>query len=105
MNILLSLTITLAPLVFGLVAWGLSGSCAIFWRVLSQKKRAFFPTLSWVFCAIALWFPLQAIHRWVENEDTAAILDCTGAYFLCAGILLIGNLLLTALGWLRSVTK
>ena len=99
MKTLLSLTVTLAPLVFGLVAWGLAAT-----RLFARKKRGWFLSASWCCCACALWFPLQAIHRWASMGDVSAILDCLGTYFLCATVLLAGNLLLTGLCMLRKPT-
>lgn len=100
MKTLLSLTIVLAPLAFGLAAWTL----AMIWG-FSRKRSSLYLTLSWCACAVALWFPLQAIRRWVENGNTAAILDCTGAYFLCATVLLAVNLFLTVFGMLCKKQK
>ena len=81
--------ITLFPLLLGLAAWTLG-----LIRIWSQQHRALLGSLSWCCCACSLWFPLHAIWRWAENEDIAAILDCTHAYLLCATVLLIGNALL-----------
>ena len=95
MNTLLSLCITLLPLILGLVAWGFSLAA-----VFGKKKSRLIP--SWLCCACTLWFPLQAICRWVENGDIAAVLDCAGAYFHCASVLLAVNLLLSGLYLLRK---
>lgn len=97
MNTLLSLMITLLPLVLGLAAWVLGGIYAF-----AGNRKMWLSVLSWILCAGALWCPIQAIARWVEHEDIAAVLDCTHAYFLCATALLAGNLLLTAIGLLRK---
>lgn len=95
MDTILSLSITLAPLFFGLAAWAMAAV-----GLFSRKKWCI--PASWCCCGCSLWFPLQAIYRWVQNEDTAAILDCAGAYFLCATVLLAGNLLLSSLCLLRK---
>lgn len=94
MDTILSASITLAPLALGLAAWALAAA-GLFCR------KTGYIVASWILCGCSLWFPLQAIHRWVENGDTAAILDCTGAYFLCATVLLAVNLLLTGIGLIR----
>lgn len=87
--------ITLAPLFLGLAAWIVNTLCVC-------KRRSDFAVLSWCLCACALWFPLFAWDRWAQAEDVAALLDCAHAYCLCAGVLLVGNLLLSGIGWLRK---
>ena len=95
-----SVFITLAPLVLGLTAWGLS-----LFNALSRKQHRWIPTVSWFLCACALWFPLQAWNRWAQAKDVAALLDCAHAYALCAGVLLLGNLLLSVPTWIRFCKK
>ena len=97
MTMLLSLTITLMPLLLGLAAWILAATA-----LFSHKGRPWLLPVSWGCCACALWFPLQAIHRWANIGDVSAILDCVGAYFLCATTLLAVNLLLSGLALLRK---
>lgn len=82
----MGLLITLAPLVLGLAAWVLAG-------VRIFKKGPFLAP-SWCACAFSLFFPLLTIDQWAQKGDTAAILDCVHAYALCAGALLLVNLLL-----------
>lgn len=96
----MSIIVTLAPLMLGLTAWTLN-----LLYTIRRKRHSPLCMLSWCLCACALWFPLLSWDRWAQNEDVAALLDCAHAYCLCAGILLIGNLHLTALGWLRSARK
>ena len=91
--------ITLAPLILGLVAWSVNIYACIL------RKKQLLPTLSWVLCACALWFPIFNWDRWAAGEDMAALLDCAHAYALCATILLVINLLLTGIVWLRSSKK
>ena len=87
--------ITFAPLILGLAAWILS-----IIRICSRRKNL--TVLSWCLCACALWFPLYAWDRWAQAEDVAAMLDCAHAYCLCAGILLVGNLLLSVISRIRK---
>ena len=86
---------TLAPLILGLAAWTLNVLC-----VCSRRKG--FCTLSCCLCACALWFPLYTWNRRAGAEDVAAMLDCAHAYALCAGVLILVNLLLTGIGLLRK---
>lgn len=95
---MISLFVTLLPLVLGLVAWILSITYCI-------TKKSNLLILSWVFCACALWCPIQVISGWAEKEDIASILDCSHAYFLCATVLLVGNLLLTGISLFRKRGK
>lgn len=97
---MLSFINTLLPLILGLAAWIIN---VIF--IFSQKRHSILCTISWCLCACALWFPLLSWDRWAQNEDVAALLDCAHAYCLCGRSLLLGNLLLTVLGWLRSTRK
>lgn len=97
MNTLFSLVITLLPLILGLAAWVL-GTIHAF----SKGRKAWISLLSWIFCACALWCPIQVIAKWAEQGDVSAILDCSHAYFLCATVLLTVNLLLTAFGFVRQ---
>lgn len=97
MNTLFSLVITLLPLMLGLAAWTFG---AIY--VFSKNRKAWQQALSWIFCGCALWCPIQVIAKWAAQDDVAAILDCSHAYFLCATVLLTGNLLLTAFGFVRQ---
>ena len=92
---MISLFVTLLPLVLGLVAWILS-------IIYCITKKSNLLILSWVFCACALWCPIQVLARWAANGDVAAILDCSHAYLLCATVLLIGNLLLAGMGIIRK---
>lgn len=97
MNTLLSLIVTLLPLALGLLSWLLGGIYAF-----SKNRKDWQQLLSWILCACALWCPIQVLARWAANNDIAAILDCSHAYFLCATVLLIGNLLLAGMGIIRK---
>ena len=90
---------TLAPLILGLAAWSINIYACI-WR-----KKQYLPMLSWALCACALWFPIFSWDRWAAGEAVSALLDCAHAYVLCATILLVVNLLLTGIVWLRSAKK
>ena len=87
---------TLLPLLLGLVAWSLNIYACIL------RKKQYFPTLSWLLCACALWFPIHSWARWAAGEDVAALLDCARAYSLCATVLVAINLLLTGILFLRT---
>ena len=86
---------TLAPLILGLAAWGV--------QIISLcARRSGLCAAGWCLCACALWFPIHSWDRWAQGEDVAALLDCAHAYALCAGVLILGNLLLSALHLLRQ---
>lgn len=87
----MQLIIVLVPLVLGLIGWGLA-TAGIF-----SKRKFVLCGLSWFLCACALWFPLYTIRHWVQIGDVSAILDCVGAYTVCAGVLLAGNGILNLL--------
>lgn len=87
--------ITLAPLILGLAAWAVN-------TISLCTHRKNFGSVSWCLCACALWFPLNAWDRWAQGEDVAALLDCAHAYALCAGVLILGNLLISAIRLLRK---
>lgn len=87
--------ITLAPLILGLAAWTVN----IISLCTRHKNLG---SVSWCLCACALWFPLNAWDRWAQGEDVAALLDCAHAYALCAGVLILGNLLFSAIKLLRK---
>ena len=93
---MLSLAITLMPLLLGVAAWILSAA-----NLFSRQPHRWIPSVSWFSCASALWFPLCSWNLWAQNEDVSALLDCGHAYALCASILLLGNLFLTGLAHLR----
>lgn len=97
MNTLLSLIVTLLPLVLGLASWAFGVIYAF-----SKNRKVWQQILSWILCACALWCPIQVLARWAANGDVAAILDCSHAYLLCATVLLIGNLLLAGMGIIRK---
>lgn len=85
--------ITLAPLILGLAAWAVN-----IISLCTHRKNL--GAVSWCLCACALWFPLNAWDRWAQGEDVAALLDCAHAYALCAGVLILGNLLISGLALL-----
>lgn len=88
--------ITLAPLILGFIAWGFNVCACI------MRKKQVLSTLSWLFCACALWFPIFNWDRWAAGEDVAALLDCAHAYSLCATVLLVGNFILTVISFLKN---
>lgn len=89
----------LVPLLLGLLAWGL-GFAGIFQKQL--RHRYFHAVLSFACCCGSLYCCLQTIYHWVKIEDVSAILDCTGAFRLCAGVLIGGTLLLNTLSFIRQ---
>lgn len=90
---------TLVPLLLGLAAWTLAVA-GIF-----SKRYPLMCCLSWFSGACALWFPLYSLLQWVNEKDLSAVMDCTHAYTLCAGILLIVNFLLNLISALLHRNK
>ena len=95
----MELFITLLPLILGLTAWTLS-CIGIF-----SRKYPLLHGLSWFSCACSLWFPLYSVLQWVKKEDLAAVIDCIGAYMLCASVLLLGNFVINLISALLHRKK
>lgn len=94
--------IVLTPLVLGLLSWGIGVAGIV---QSKPRSRHLCSGLSLLTCCGSLYCCLYSINRWAKMEDISAILDCTGAYLLCAGVLLIVTSVLNFLIFVLKTPK
>ena len=88
------------PLGFGLISWILG--CA---SLMAGKHWQGLSCLSWVFCAVAMYFPVSDIDYRVKLGDLIAIEDTAWGWHWGVVILLTGTMVLSMASWLIHSIK
>ena len=88
------------PLGFGLISWILGGT-----SLISRKHWRGLSCLSWIFCALAMYFPVSDINYRVKLGDLIGVEDTAWGWHWGAVMLLTGTVLLNTGAWLIHSIK
>lgn len=83
------------PLGFGLISWILGGT-----SLISRKHWRGLSCLSWIFCALAMYFLVSDIDYRVKLGDLIGVEDTAWGWHWGAVMLLTGTVLLNSGAWL-----
>lgn len=87
------------PLGFGLAAWIIGAAMYFFGENMERGRQGFWHAISFLCCAIAMWFPILEVDLRIRNQDAAALYDLSAFYNYTSLFLLIVTILINGCGY------